>query len=135
MHKETIAKFRQAVEDGDSDAVLSTFAPDITFYGAATGAFEGWDTVSRLVPSLLKTWQDLRYVAELHSDDDDLVGLVFVASVGEVRAQAVDLLRFNDQGQINELSAYVRPLTAVHALVAAMKQERMNYQSDAIRDV
>jgi hypothetical protein len=135
MHKTTIAKFRQAVEDGDSAAVLSTFASDITFYGAATGAFKGLDTVSRLIPNLLKTWQDLRYLAELHSDDDDLVGLVFVASVGGIRAQAVDLLRFNDQGQINELSAYVRPLRAVHALVDAMRQERADYQSDAIRDV
>lgn len=134
MHEKTIANFRRAVEDGDAAAVLSMFASDITFHGAATGAFEGLDIVSRLIPSLLKTWQDLRYVAEFHSDDDEIVGLAFVATVGGVRAQAVDLLRFNDQGQINEFTAYVRPLKAVQALVDAMRQERPDYQSDAIRD-
>lgn len=65
-----------------------------------------------------------------------MVGLdIFVASIGGVKAQTVDLLRFNDQDQSNEFSAHVRPLRAVQALVDTRREARADYQSGATRDV
>jgi hypothetical protein len=72
-----------------------------------------------VVPKLLEVWQDLRYTAELR--DAESVGLVFSARVGTKDAQGVDLLRFDAEGLINEVTVMVRPLSALQALARAME--------------
>jgi hypothetical protein len=120
MSEKTVAAFREAVEAGDPDGVLATLAEDITFNNPVTfRPFEGRETVSFVVPKLLDVWQDLRYVAEL--DDDGLVGLVFEARVGTRDARGIDLLRFDNNGLIEELTVMVRPLSALQELGKEMQ--------------
>jgi hypothetical protein len=119
MHEEQIDAFRTAVEDGDSDGVLATFADDITFNNPVTfHPFEGKETTAVVVPRLLEVWRDLHYVAELRGDG--IIGLVFDARVGDRDARGIDLLRFDDDGLIAEITVMVRPLSGLQALAAEM---------------
>jgi SnoaL-like domain len=64
MNEDVVAAFRRAVETGDSDAVLATFAPEIRFANPVSARpFVGHDVLAIVVPRLLDTWKDLRYVA------------------------------------------------------------------------
>jgi hypothetical protein len=120
MHEGQIAAFRAAVEAGDADAVLATFADDITFNNPVTfRPFEGKATTAVVVPRLLEVWRDLHYVAELRGDG--VVGLVFDARVGDRDARGIDLLRFDDDGLIAEITVMVRPLSGLQALAAEME--------------
>jgi SnoaL-like domain len=120
MPASTISDFREAVERGDADGVLATFAPDITFNNPVTfRPFEGRETLAFVVPKLLEVWQDLNYVAEL--EGDGVVGLVFEAGVGSRSAKGIDLLHLNEAGLIDEVTVMVRPLTGLEALAGEMK--------------
>lgn len=120
MHPPTVPAFRQAVEAGDSDAVLATFAADITFHNPVTfRPFEGIDSLALVVPRLLDVWENLRYVGELHGDG--LVGLIFDARVGSCEVRGIDLLRFDEDVFIDEITVMARPLTGLQALATAME--------------
>src|SRR5918994_5811168 len=119
MSEETSAVFREAVEKGESDRVLATLAPDITMNNPVTfRPFEGRETLAYVVPRLLEVWQDLRYIAELRGDG--LVGLVFDARAGTRDVRGIDLLRFDEDGLISEITVMVRPLTGLQALAEEM---------------
>jgi hypothetical protein len=120
MNPETIARFRRAVETGDTDGVLATLSPEITFANPVTAEpLVGREALAFLVPKILDTWKGLRYVAELHGDG--LVGLVFDAGVGSKRARGIDVLRLDEDGLIAEITVMVRPLTALRALSSEMQ--------------
>jgi hypothetical protein len=119
MSEKTTAAFRKAVEAGDAEGVLATFAADVTFNNPVTfRPFEG-EVLTSVVPRLLEVWQDLHYTAELQGDG--FVGLVFEARVGHRYANGIDLLPFNDEGLITEITVKVRPLTALQALGEEMQ--------------
>jgi hypothetical protein len=118
-HGEVVAAFRRAVEAGDAAGVLATLAPSITFINPiGARPFAGHDALAFLVPKVLDTWKNFRYLAELHGDG--LVGLIFEAEVGSELACGIDLLRLNEQGLIEEITVMVRPLNALQALHAEM---------------
>jgi hypothetical protein len=57
MNEDVVAAFRRAVETGDSDAVLATFAPEIRFANPVSARpFVGHDVLAIVVPRLLDTW-------------------------------------------------------------------------------
>jgi hypothetical protein len=120
MAEATIADFREAVEEGDSDRVLATLADDITLNNPVTFyPFQGHDALAFVVPKLLEVWQDLRYIAELHGDE--LVGLVFDARAGTRDVRGIDVLHFDHDGLIDEITVMVRPLTGLQALASEME--------------
>jgi hypothetical protein len=120
MAETTIVDFREAVEEGDSDRVLATLADDITFNNPVTFyPFQGRDALAFVVPKLLEVWQDLRYIAELHGDE--LVGLVFDARAGTRDVRGIDVLHFDHDGLIDEITVMVRPLTGLQALASEME--------------
>jgi hypothetical protein len=47
---------------------------------------------------------------------------MFEARVGDRRLQGVDILRFDDDGRIAELTVMVRPMSGMNALAERMRQ-------------
>jgi len=60
------------------------------------------------------------YTDELSSADGGTVGPVFRARVGTREVEGLDLLRFDEQGKVRELTVMVRPRSALEALFAAV---------------
>ena len=48
--------------------------------------------------------------------------LIFEARVGDRELQGVDILRFDDDGGISELTVMVRPMSGLNALAEAMQR-------------
>jgi hypothetical protein len=81
--------------------------------------FQGRVLLEVVVPKLLQVWQGLRYVDEFHGRDQ--VGLVFEARAGGRDVWGIDLLRFDAEGLISEVTVMVRPLSGLQALAEEMR--------------
>jgi hypothetical protein len=82
MHEEQVAAFRAAVEDGDADAVLATFADQITFNNPVTfRPFEGKETTAFVVP---RCWRSGRTCATWPSSAETTSSVSSLTRVSEI---------------------------------------------------
>ncbi len=111
--------FRTAVEQRDETALLALLAPDVQLNSpVAFAPFVGRDAVAHVLRNVLEVCENFEYIDEL--TNDDAVALVFTASVEGRQVQGLDLLRFDDTGNVSELTVMVRPLSGLRALAEAM---------------
>ena len=112
--------FKEAVEARDIDAAIELLAPDATFNSpVAFKPFEGRDAVAGVLRAAYETFEDFRYTDEL--SEGDVHALVFRARVGDKDIEGLDLIRMNEDGQIQDFTVMVRPASALMALGAAMQ--------------
>jgi hypothetical protein len=108
--------FRQAVEALDLDATVATFSPSIVLRSPVRDEpLEGRQAVGGLFAILFRVFEDLRFVGTYTSSDDAEV-LHFLWRLGDKEGEGVDMLRFDEDGLIEDYRVMVRPLSAVAAL-------------------
>jgi SnoaL-like domain len=114
--------FERAVEAKDLGALNDLLAPDVAFLSPVVyRPYEGRELVSKVLAAASRVFEDFEYVRRLESDNQ--VALVFRARVGDREVDGLDLVRFDDDGLVSELTVMVRPMSGVHALAAAMAEE------------
>jgi SnoaL-like domain len=115
--------FRQAVESEDREALVATLAENVRFRSPVVfSAYEGRDLIGMiLTEGAMNVFEDFRYVEQL--EDGDVATLVFSARVGDRRLDGLDMLRFDGEGKVVELTVMVRPLSGVNALAEAMGRQ------------
>jgi hypothetical protein len=115
--------FVNAVESMNPDAVPDVLAEDVAFRSPVVfKAYEGRDVVGLiLTEGAMKVFSDFRYTDRF--EDGDSAALIFEAKVGDRDVQGLDLLRFDEDGKVRELTVMVRPMSATHALAEAMARE------------
>lgn len=112
--------FREAVERQDVDAMTACLAPDVLFHSpVAFRPFDGREAAAGLFGQLMQTFEDFVYTDELVSPDGTLA-LIFRARVGDRSVEGIDVLRFNDEGLVQEFTVLIRPLSGIMALGEAM---------------
>jgi hypothetical protein len=110
--------FRSAVEAGNLEGMLATFADDAVLHSPVTfKPFEGRAAIRQLLAILFEVFQDFKYSDELEAEDGTRA-LIFNARVGDRNLQGLDLIRFDDSGLIRDLTVMVRPRSALEALLA-----------------
>lgn len=112
--------FRAAVEAEDGVAIADCLADDVRFLSPVVfRAYEGKGVVATiLVEGAMKVFADFRYRDQL--EDGDTAALIFSANVGDREVQGLDLLRFDAEGKVAELTVMVRPMSGLNALAEAM---------------
>jgi hypothetical protein len=107
--------FREVVEAKDLAALEAILAEDVVLHSPVTFApFEGRAVVGHVLRTVAQVFQDFRYVAELESGE--LTTLVFKARVGEREVDGIDLVRTRDDGLIDDITVFIRPLSGLSAL-------------------
>jgi hypothetical protein len=108
--------FRAAVESKDFSSVVDTLSPSVAFRSPVVfGPYEGRDVVAallRVVGQVLAP--ELAYQWQVHEGEREV--LCFKSRVGDREVEGVDLLRYDDQGQVVELVVMMRPLSALTAV-------------------
>jgi hypothetical protein len=111
--------FRRAVEASDLDAMVAALAEDAVLRSPVSfKPFEGRAAIAQLFAILLDTFEGFRYTDELSGGPT--AALIFEARVGDREVQGLDLIRFDPEGRIRELTVMVRPLSAAIALAEAV---------------
>ncbi|MCN9242593.1 nuclear transport factor 2 family protein [Streptomyces sp. RY43-2] len=125
----TADRFRAAVDRRDLAALGELFTEDIRLYSPVKFTpFEGKPMVLALFQVLLRTFEDFRYIgdhtgtSQTSSDDASVPSavLIFRATVAGKEIHGMDLLHFDDDGRIKEITVMVRPRSAVQALGEAV---------------
>ncbi len=97
------------------------FADDVVFRSPVVfKPYEGRDAIEVLLGAVVQVFEDFRYIDQVETGDTAV--LMFEARVGDRELQGVDILRFDDDGRIAELTVMVRPMSGVHALAEAMQR-------------
>jgi hypothetical protein len=115
--------FRAAVESEDPEALVAALAEDVVFRSPVVfRPYEGKALVAAiLTEGAMKVFEDFRYVH--HLQDGDTEALIFAARVGDRTVDGLDLLRFDEQGKVVELTVMARPMSGLNALAEAMGRE------------
>jgi hypothetical protein len=115
--------FMNAVKAMDKEAVPDVLAEDVVFRSPVVfKAYEGRDVVGLiLTEGAMKVFEDFRYTDRFENEDE--AALIFEARVGDREVQGLDLLRFDADGRVRELTVMVRPMSGMHALAEAMERE------------
>jgi len=107
--------FRAAAEAKDFDAAKELFADDVTFRSPFVHKpYEGIDATAFLLGHVVNVFEDFRYIA--HVETGDTAVLQFEANVNGRQLQGVDILVFNEEGRIADMTVMVRPMTGLAAL-------------------
>jgi len=119
---DTGTRFRAAVEGNDIAAATALLAEDIVFHSPATfHPFVGRDTVTRLLSIVAETFEDFRYTDELAGPG--MHALIFRAAIGGREIEGLDLLRFDEQGLIDDFTVMLRPISGLLPFAQAMGEK------------
>jgi hypothetical protein len=114
--------FRAAAESKDFSAIDDLFTEDVSFRSPVVfKQYEGRDAVAMLLGAVSQVFEDFSYTDQIETGD--AATLCFSARVGDRELEGIDLLHFDDQGKINDMAVYVRPMSGVHALAEAMQKK------------
>ena len=84
-----------------------------------------------ILNTVINVFEDFAYHRELATGDGLSVVLEFSARVGDKQLKGIDLIRFNELGQIVEFEVMVRPLSGLQALGEEMGRRLAPYLAKA----
>src|SRR5918996_2097283 len=114
--------FQAAVLSGDEEALSEVLADDVVFRSPAVfKPYQGREATTVVLRAVAKVFEDFRYEDSFEGSDGEV--LLFFAQVGDRELNGIDLLRFDDEGKVRELTVMIRPLSGLTALVEAMGHE------------
>ena len=117
-----LVKWHKFVSEGDMQALAEALADDVLLRSPVVWKpKEGKATVILYISSVAHVFEDFTYHRQFVGDN--AVALEFSARVGTLSVKGVDILRFNDAGQIADFEVMVRPANGLQALAAAMAQQ------------
>lgn len=107
--------FRAAAEAKDFESGRDLFREDVTFRSPFVHKpYHGLDATAFLLGHVVHVLEDFRYIA--HVETGDTAVLQFEARVGDRELQGVDILKFDEDGLIAEMTVMVRPMSGLQAL-------------------
>lgn len=134
---ETTHRFAGAMrESGDEHAYAPLLTPTVQLHSPVLHLpFDGRDTVAPLLPHLRACFTELVYTNRLEAPG--LVALLADARISGLEAQGVQVLRLTDDGLIDDVAVYLRPIRAAMALGELMgpKVVRLANRTYGLRQV
>ncbi|MDA2815234.1 nuclear transport factor 2 family protein [Nocardiopsis sp. RSe5-2] len=126
--------FRAAVEAGDHEAVEALLADGVVFTSpVAHRPYPGKAITAAILRGVLRVFEDFRYVREIADPAGRDLVLVFTAKAGDKEVHGCDILHFDEDGLVDDLTVMVRPLSGAHALAEAMgaQFDRIRQEAEA----
>lgn len=128
----TLQRWHAMLAAADLKALPELLAPDAVFRSPmAHTPYPGAPVVSMILNTVFKVFEDFVYHRELATADGNSVVLEFSARVGDKQLKGIDLIRFNEQGQIIEFEVMIRPLSGLQALGDEMGRRLAPYLAKA----
>lgn len=128
MQTDPIATWHRLMRERDAAGLDTLLADDAVFYSPVVHRPQVGKAITHMyLAAAFKVFGNdtFRYVRELRSERDAV--LEFELEIDGVAINGVDMIRWNDAGQITEFKVMLRPLKAVnliHERMAAMLQAR-----------
>ncbi|QJI29104.1 nuclear transport factor 2 family protein [Pseudomonas sp. ADAK18] len=128
----SLQRWHAMLASADLSALPELLAPDAVFRSPmAHTPYPGAPVVAMILNTVFKVFEDFKYHRELATADGLSVVLEFSARVGDKQLKGIDLIRFNEQGQIIEFEVMIRPLSGLQALGEEMGRRLAPYLAKA----
>ncbi|WP_339548114.1 nuclear transport factor 2 family protein [Pseudomonas sp. RA_35y_Pfl2_P32] len=112
-----LAQWHAMLDTRDLRALPQLLAAEAVFRSPmAHTPYPGAPVVAMILNTVFQVFEDFTYHRELASADGLNVVLEFSARVGDKQLKGIDMIRFNEEGEIVEFEVMVRPMSALQAL-------------------
>jgi len=113
--------WHEMIAKNDLGQLHTIVHPDAVFRSPmAHAAYSPAPALIMALSTVIQVFENFTYHRQLASDDGLNLVLEFSADIGDKKLRGVDLIRFDEQGQIVEFEVMVRPMSGLQALGAEM---------------
>ena len=120
---EVLTKWHKIAETGDRALYDELFADDAVFYSPVVHTpQEGKEMTIRYLLGAFEVFKEanFQYVREIVAGNDAV--LEFTAVIDGIKINGVDIISWNEAGQITEFKVMIRPLKAINMLHQKMRE-------------
>lgn len=131
--KTSLEHWHQMLRTSDLSSLPTLLHPEAVFRSPmAHTPYPGAMMVNLILNTVSKVFSDFTYHREFATDDGLSVILEFSAKVGDKALKGIDMIRFNEQGQIVDFEVMIRPMSGLQALGAEMAQRLAPHLAKAV---
>lgn len=119
----SVQRWHEMLQTADMSILNELLAEDVVFRSpVAYNPYPGKQVVSFILTNVIQIFENFTYHREFYSEDGLNVVLEFSANVSEKKLKGIDMIQFNQQGQIIDFEVMLRPKSGLEALAAQMGQ-------------
>jgi hypothetical protein len=116
LPQQTLAGWHAFVATGNSDLLRPLLAEHIVFRSPfVQSPIPGRTATLLVLTTVVQIFKNFRYHREFVASSHD-AALEFSASIGKWQLKGIDLIKFNESGEMIEFEVMVRPIKALQAL-------------------
>jgi len=128
----SVQRWHVMLETRDMSILNELLAEDVVFRSpVAYQPYPGKQVVFFILTNVIQIFENFTYHREFYTEDGLNVVLEFSANVGEKKLKGIDMIRFNEQGQIIDFEVMLRPKSGLEALAAKMGQRMAAFMPKA----
>ena len=126
--KASIKRWHEMLDTKDMSILNELLAEDVVFRSpVAFNPYSGKQVVFFILTNVIQVFENFTYHREFYTEDGLNVVLEFSANVGEKKLKGIDMIRFNENGQIVDFEVMIRPKSGLEALAAQMGQRMASF--------
>jgi hypothetical protein len=116
LAQQTLTRWHEFVATGNQDLLAPLLAEHIVFRSPFVQSPIPGRTATQLVlTTVVQIFENFRYHREFVAGSHD-AALEFSANIGKWQLKGIDLITFNDAGEMIEFEVMIRPIKALQAL-------------------
>ena len=128
--KQALVRWHDMVMTRDMSILNELLAEDVVFRSpVAFNPYPGKQVVFFILSNVIQVFEDFTYHREFYTEDGLNVVLEFSANVSGKSLKGIDMIRFNEQGQIVDFEVMIRPKSGLTALAEKMGERFAKYQA------
>ncbi|WP_180037336.1 nuclear transport factor 2 family protein [Acinetobacter sp. YH16052] len=128
--KKSIARWHEMLESRDMSILNELLAEEVVFRSpVAFQPYPGKQVVFFILTNVIQVFENFTYHREFISEDGNNVVLEFSANVSDKKLKGVDMIQFNEEGQMIDFEVMIRPKSGLEALAVQMGQRMQSFQA------
>ncbi len=121
--QQSIARWHEMLANRDMSILNELLADDIVFRSpVAFNPYPGKPVVFFILINVIQIFENFTYHREFYTEDGLNVVLEFSANIGDKKLKGIDMIRFNEEGQMVDFEVMIRPKSGIEALATLMGQ-------------
>ena len=116
--QQSIARWHEMLANRDMSILNELLADDIVFRSPV--AFNPYP--GKPLTNVIQVFENFTYHREFYTEDGLNVVLEFSANIGDKKLKGIDMIRFNEEGQMVDFEVMIRPKSGIEALATLMGQ-------------
>ena len=121
--QKSIARWHEMLANRDMSILNELLADDIVFRSpVAFNPYPGKPVVFFILSNVIQIFENFTYHREFYTEDGLNVVLEFSANIGDKKLKGIDMIRFNEEGQMVDFEVMIRPKSGIEALATLMGQ-------------